>query len=54
MCEQCRRKNDADKEMWQAIRLGLIGMSRGLGAVVKAIEKRYADREEPRNVRRAA
>lgn len=42
MCEQCREREARDKAMWEAIRLGLISMSRGLGAIIKGIEKRYA------------
>lgn len=46
MCEQCREREAKDKAMWEAIRLGLIGMSRGLGAVIKSIERRYEPKRE--------
>lgn len=39
MCEQCERQAERDRAMWEAVRLGLIGVQRGLGAVVKAIER---------------
>lgn len=53
MCEQCREREAKDKAMWEAIRLGLIGMSRGLGAIIKSIEKRY-ELQRDSNGKRAA
>lgn len=41
MCDTCRRRDDADRLMWQAIRRGLL-------AIVKAIEVRYQERDERR------
>lgn len=37
-----------DREMWAAIRLGLIGIQRGLGAIIKAIERRWECGDERR------
>ena len=47
MCDNCRRREDADRLMWAAIRRGLL-------AVVKAIEVRYAEKPETTQERRAA
>ncbi len=47
MCEQCREREERDRIMWMAIRVGLLGVSRGVLAVVKAIEVRHdIQREE--------
>lgn len=51
MCE-CQKHHDADRVMLEAVRLGLIGIQRGLGAIVKAIEKRIES--ESQLVRRVA
>lgn len=51
MCEACEQKEDQDRLLWEAVRLGLIGMQRGLLAIVKGIERRY---DIPRNKQKAA
>lgn len=47
MCEQCRCAREQDRILWATIRRALLMIAAG-------IEKRYADREEPKQVRRAA
>lgn len=46
MCD-CQRKHDADRAMWIAIRRALL-------MAASAIAKRYDERDEPKQVRRAA
>ncbi len=47
MCEQCRRREDADRLLWQTVRRALL-------MVAAAIQKRYDVHNEPKQVRRAA
>lgn len=46
MCDQCQDQAAQDRIMWESIRLGLLGMNRGMIAIIKAIEKRYGIQRE--------
>ena len=47
MCRECQRQAEADRAMWAAIRRALL-------MAAAAIQKRYDDRDDPKQVRRAA
>lgn len=47
MCEQCRRREDADRALWLTFRRALL-------MIAKAIQVRYADGDDTTQERRAA
>ena len=48
MCEQCERREEADRLMWLAIARALVTVQRGLAGVSNAIVRRYGDGRQER------